>query len=240
MNYRTAAQDATIAIDLLVDGDLVKADSNQVAYNVRKNDGTSVQSGTLTLASGATSAVLKVLAANNTKTLDYEMRSVVFSWETAGKPYEVTYTYRLVPWLLMPISPAQVRQAVGASRQELPNEDIDLVKAYYRVEADVGSDLQTIFATGATAAAALAEAIRYAAALDVVDTLELRVLQKEQGDNVAITRFADVDFDALRARLAAAYSKYLDDVTGGSDVADFSISVTARPATDPVTGSTPV
>lgn len=240
MNYRTAAQDAIVAVDLLVDGDLVVPDSNQVAYTVRKNDGTSVQSGTLTLAASATRAAVTVLAANNAKTLDYEMRSVTFRWTKNSEPYEATYTYRLVPWLLIPTNPGEVRQAIGASRQELPDEDVDLIKAYYRVEGDTGQTLQTVFAASGTAAAALGEAIRFAAALDVVDTLELRVLQKEQGDNVSITRFADVDFDALRARLAAAYAKHIDAVTGATDTADFSLSVTQRPAIDPVTGSAPV
>lgn len=240
MNYRTAGQDAVVAVDLLVGGDLVVPDANQVAYTVRKNDGTVLTSGTLTLAVNATRASLTVLAANNAQTLDYEMRSVTFRWLKVAAPYEVTYTYRLVPWLLIPVEPAGVRHAVGASLQELPDSDVDLIKAYYRVQDDVGETLQTLFTAGDAKAAALGEAIRYAAALDVVDTLELRVLQKEQGDNVSISRFSNVDFDALRARLAAAYAKQLDLVTEATSTADFTLSVTQRPSIDPVTGSTPV
>lgn len=235
MHYRTAAQDTTVTFDLEAEGDLVVPDGGSVSYKVRKNNGTTLATGTLTGITD-TRVSVPVLAANNAQTLTLELRDVSISWVTAGKAYAASYVYRLVPWLMIPVAASDVRNYFGLTEQELRDDEVDLIQAYYVAETAIGDSMATILAAGDADAIAASSLILYIACLSIIDSLELRALSKEQGDNVVMQRFSKVDFAGIRDRLVSGRAFFLAEILPAG-VIDYAISVTLRPDTDPVTGA---
>lgn len=236
MLYRTADRATTLAFDLVVDGDFVVPDGD-VTFEVQDAAGTSLETGTVIPLPGQNRISVPISAATNLVTPpDRPYRAVMITYDVNGQERSQVEVYRLTPWALIPISMDEVRGVLSLSSSELPDRDIDLTHAYFDLQDRTGLSIPTVLAADAAQATAICQALRYHAALQVIDTLELRALHKEQGDNIAISRFAKIDFDALRARIRAAYKAALDEVLPSDPNVDYSFSITVRPSPDPVTG----
>jgi hypothetical protein len=59
--------------------------------------------------------------------------------------------YRLVPFLNLEIGPENVRNFVGVNPRELPDDEIDLTRAYFDIETQVTQPVLELMLAGAPA-----------------------------------------------------------------------------------------
>jgi hypothetical protein len=76
-----------------------------------------------------------VPAVQNAIVARYEKRTLITKFSSGGIPYTVSMRYRLVPFLNLEIGPENVRKFVGVNPRELPDDEIDLTRAYFDIEA---------------------------------------------------------------------------------------------------------
>lgn len=238
MYYRQAGAATSVSFDILVGGSLVSPDLNSVSYTIKNTAGTIVGSGTITLPANSTSVSVPVSAIQNTKTLAVEYREVEVTFQFDSNTYRRALTYRLVPWLMIPVTRDRVRSYLSLTTGELKDDEIDLISAYLKAEEDIGTSLVSIFTTGDAKAAYATEAIFYAAVLQLLDTLSLRAMAKEQADNYVGARQDKIDFTGIKETVEDKYWVNVDAAAGNVVLeGDLALSAVGRPTPDPVTGS---
>lgn len=238
MLYAKADKSINIPFEFKFGDDLVVPDASSVTLTVTEANGT-VISGydglAITPDVGASQTVLSISAAANTKTNDFELRQCEVYFEYNSTPVTGYITYQIVDRINIPVSPSEVRNLIGISESEWPNENIDLIKAYSDLQDDIEDfDVETTLVSGESAAKTIIDAIKYKAAIQILPSLEIIAVQSLQADNVMFRRFEEVDFEAMRNRLTAEYDGFLSDITGESGVTP--ILATTGVGTDAVTG----
>ena len=73
-------------------------------------------------------------AVHNAIVARYEKRTLITKFSSGGIPYTVSMRYRLVPFLNLEIGPENIRKFVGVNPRELPDDEIDLTRAYFDIE----------------------------------------------------------------------------------------------------------
>lgn len=228
---------AVVAFDLLVDGEFVSPDSDEVTYSVRNAAGTVVQNGTLSLGAEDTKAIVTVLGTNNAKATDYDYRYVRISFLYDSNSYTIEKSYRIIDWVPLAVSASDVRNFIGLGEDELPDHEIDLVDAYVKVSDENSEDftLSTILAAGDRKSYYANAAIRYRAAIEIFNTLYLRIHQSEQTDNIVVKRFSKLDIPALRRTAEKLYGQAVTAVAEGTQT-EVTTFLVATPV-DAVTGA---
>lgn len=235
MLYIHTHEPLTLALAFEVDGEFVTPDSGSVRYTVRGHDGQPLAGATdVVVAAPGTGVSLALPSWIHTRTRPVEKRSVVLTFIHAGQQHTVTRHYRVVDWLPMTASAADVRAYLGLSAAELPDDGVDLVEAYLAVAAAVGGEaLAAALQAGTRQELVANRAIVYRAALDLLPALAFRVIASERSDAVAMSRLARLDAAALARDTAALYAEALAALTGaGAEVVGFLVTT----PTDPVTG----
>lgn len=239
MRYVHAGEAIPYTIDFMVNGDYVVPDEDSVSYTIRDASGAPIpgHSGVAVVTDGQSDSVtIEIPAEVNTKTKDREPRYVHVRYTVAGRAYTLTGSYVLIDFLNFVVEPSDVRNWLGVTPGELPDKDIDLVKAYYAVKNDssfANVDLPSLLAEGDEVAFAVNEAIRMQAAMQVLPSLENRIAQMERADQMAFQR-GRLDIAGLRRRTASEYARLVQTVTGVTPLAP--IFFTTSLPVDPVTG----
>lgn len=241
MKYAQSGVACTQALDFLVNGNPVVPTTGSVYLTVQKNDQTVVGTWNrtaLTPSTGATNVSVTISSANNTPTLLYELRYLTLEFGYGGKTYFIRDSYALRSVVNFPLSPSEVKGLLAIGDAELPDEDIDVLRAFDQVKEDLGTDADadTILAAGDLRTPSVIEAVKYRAAITLLDTIELRVFQTEQADNTKYSRFSKIDFQGLRASLSLTYSNFLKVVTEDTEQAAYTLA-TLSFGTDPVTNT---
>lgn len=210
--YVKSGTNLNLPIDFIVDGDFVVPDSTSVTVTVSDLSGDTITGFDALAITGldenSTHFTLTIPDTANTKTDSYEIRFVHCDFTVDSKVYQVRTTYQIVDRVDLPIAPQEIRNLLGLSSSELPDENIDLMKAYLDAEEDAGESLNTLITTGDTAQY-IFEAVKLKAALNVLPVLELVAVQSEQADNVVYKRFQSIDFDAIRDAYSKRYNSLL-------------------------------
>lgn len=215
--YVEADKDYAHTVDYTVNGQLVTPAS--ATYTIRDNAGAvvdSLEDQTITIAENATSTVISIPAAANDKTLAYELRYVEVSFVYDGSTYNIVDHYVIRDDLRFPLTRDQVRAVLGLSSSELPDDSVDIYRAYGLVEDDVGDEanLTTILTGGTSSLPDLIDAVKYKAASLIVGTIEAHMMQSEQADNTLYRRFENIDFEKLRKEISGLYSLALNKILG--------------------------
>lgn len=234
----TAGEDVTLVVPFLADGEYATPDADSVVYSVRDNAGALFPDYTAVpyAHEGADRAIITLPASINAKTLTTEYRTLIVSYAVEGKPFRAACSYRLDDWLNITVGAAEVRAQLGLSAEELPDEDIDLPKAYYSLDRDLGDGLlSAALSAGGVEAQFANDAVVYRAVLDLLPSLRLRVLVEEKSSTTSYRRLAEVDFDALTAAFSSMLEDVLTSVAGGEST--YAVPFVASTRTDPVTGS---
>jgi hypothetical protein len=239
MQHVFAGQATSILIDFIVDDEFVMPDVGTVNYTVRDNTGNPVVghiSVAVVTTTETTTISVVIPAEVNTNALEFENRFMTVEFQVGGQSYQIQKIYRVINWINISAQRHQVREHLGISPQELPENEVDLIEAYYDVKEDLGStDLDTILTAGSRLTFYANWMIIYKAALKALPSLQLRVLQSEKTDTLQRARLAKIDLDKLGRDTSAVYSNAKAIVTGVVTENPTLLLVTTE--IDPVTGA---
>ena len=238
MKYVKTSSEITLYYDFIVESELVIPDYDTIFYTLYDNQDSPIPGYDNIQPEGSpledTAISIVIGADGNTKTHDFEVRSLRVSFQYQGKPYEIEDTYQIVDRINFPITKASVRAIVGLSSTEWDDDSIDIIGSASDLQIETGIDVNSIISQGGSNSRKLLQLIRLRTVLNILPSLELVALQSEQADNTVAKRFSKVDFEALRARILGEYEALLEEVTGGTTYPVVSFIVFTD--TDPVTG----
>src|SRR5579872_7108122 len=135
-----AGDDATLRVDFVSPTGTLLPDAGSVSYRVYGTDGSPL-AGPTSVATSDTGVTLTIDGALNTiePPRIFEKRIVIVKMASNGEPFVFQTDYRVIPFLNMTASAADVRSVIGATSDELPDEDIDLLQAYLLVRDAAGA-----------------------------------------------------------------------------------------------------
>lgn len=235
--YVTDGRALTIPVDIQVDGEFAVPDEGSLVYTLYDGSGAVVpgyEDQDVTYDGGDIAYVEIPKEANTTGSSSMVLRHVLIRFETNGRPYEIRRAYVIVPWFGFTVDENDVRSYLALNAHHLPNSEIDLVQAYFEVEARLNSlnaNLADLLATGNFAAN---RAILIRAAQKALRNLEMRVAAVHRSESMVYER-PDIDFEALRRSAAQDYAGAIAAASGQDIPAP--ILYTIATGTDPVTGA---
>jgi len=178
------------------------------SYSVHDEDG-SVVGGldniVIPLGLGAISARIDVPAdANQVSKPMFEKRSITWVYQTNSGTVNGSINYILQKEIPFPVTPEGVRQLLGVSDNEIPDERIDLLGAYVRFIRpfdDPSAALLSYFTSGDANSYIITRAIEAAAALELLPTLQISIARRFDSGTNSYERWNKIDWDALGAKL---------------------------------------
>lgn len=200
--------------------DFFVPDDGSVTYTIRDNDGSEMVGyvdQSLTPTAGATDVVVAIPSGVNALPdgAKFGYRAVIVTYLVNGVTYDNTVRYRVHPYMNFQASADQVRSFMGLHESELPDSEVDMVKAFLEVQTDASSaDIPTLLASGDVQAFNVNAAIVYKAVLEAIPSLQLRVAQKQTSDGSSLSRLQELDFNDLEAKARRRLADALDLITG--------------------------
>lgn len=220
MRYVTAGDDVTIVAPFMAGLDYAAPDAGSVTYTLRDNAGAAIAGQTnvaVAVTAGANQWPITILAARNTVGggMLLEKRTLEVSFTVGTQPYRYVANYRVTAHLPITVTEDDVRSVFGLSTTELPDEDIDLVVAYFDVDAALGAGiLLAALTSGQRRAITADQAVTYRAAINLIASLPLRILQQESTGTNKYARFLTLDLDTLRRSVSALLDDAYTVLTG--------------------------
>jgi len=224
-----ADQDVSLVVPFMVDGEFVTPDTGSVVYSVRNGQGTligALTNVTATVAAGATQTIITIAAAHNSKTLDYETRSVMISFKKNGNTFTLVEAYRINAWI----------NILGLNEFELPDHDIDLIDAYYTLTDALGdTSLADALVSGTTKAKYANRAVAIQAAIAQCTSIPMRAMRSEKSGDTSYDRYPRRDWSMLERDLSSDLEQALDLIITGVKSVPTNFILGTR--TDRVTGA---
>lgn len=236
MRSYTAGTDITLRVEFLLAGQPIVPDTGTATYTLYGQDGAAI-TGHIDQALTVTTyyAMVELPSSVNAIATSFEKRTVVVNYEKAGSVYSFRVSYQLVPFLNITVIPRDVRKFLGVNESELPDDDIDLNRAYFAIRSEVGSTvLSTALSSGELAETRANEAVLYWAVLDILPSVQLRIAQQQADGPISFQRVAVRDFSKLETEARARLATALATVTGRATGA-YPLMITTNDA-DPITG----
>ncbi len=202
--WTTAGEDLTIAFGFMHDGQYIIPDADSVKVTLRDNDGLTIQDWSRAVQPdpNSTSFALVIPAAINNipggNALETRYVRVEYAFE--GKPHAKNISYRLTPFIPIQATPAGVRNRLGATETEMPDDSIDVHEAYYKLLPSYPEVLPTAMTSTDASCIAANNAIEIKAALELMPGISGKMLQSETQDNGMYARMK-VNFERLQALL---------------------------------------
>lgn len=183
--------------------------TSDLTYTLTDQDGSTVDSGTVTISTGQMSHEIVISAVDNvmSKPLIEQMK-LAWSYTTDTESVSEEYRYRLHAAIEFPVSVDAVRNMLGVSEQEVPDRDIDLFAGYlaFRQELPDTTDYSTLASAGDFDTYKIATAIEAATALTLFTTLQIRLPKAYNSGTSEYERWNSIDWDALRAELSTKFT----------------------------------
>lgn len=239
MKYIAAGLASTYTIRFKVDGEAVSPDANSVRFTLSDSAGAAIagyNNLAVTVAPNATLANVSVTNVANTKTLVNELRYCETTFLYLGASYTMRDHYQLRSTLKFPVTCDDIRGALNLSVSEIPDLYIDIFKAYDQVAIAIAPNtIPAVMASGSAQVPDVIEAVKYRAALDIVNIIESVMFQTEQADNTLYGRYDHVDFENMRSITSQYYNAAVMRLNGHPEglIPKFSI---ATADTDTITG----
>lgn len=234
-----SGQDAVITVDLIgVDGEPFVPDGGVIAWTLRGHDG-SIQV-TETAMSGVTDTRAFITIAGAENTLDgrsLEKRILEVRCEIDGAPHYVATVYRVTQFLNTTVSPRDVRRYLSLDEGALPDNEIDIVEAYFDIADLITEDALTAALSGDQSIERAANrAIVAQCVLNLGVTLVFRMTKAETDGQTKIERF-EMDIKAILETAKVDRDKALALATGTAIQTTTRTLITFTDRTDPLTGS---
>lgn len=209
-----------------------------ISWRLADGDNTTVVTGTVTPAAGDVSSVITVSGTYNTLTGDALLGNRELSWVyLVGGLVRGDYRrYDVEAFLPFGVSRDGVRTKLGLQKDEVPDEEIDLVTAYMEFQ-DVITDAILSAVTDSYAKLLVRHAVEALAGLKMIPSLQVRLAKKEVS-GISQYQRADIDWgelaEYLNGLIANGYTALnpdLDPALSGS------IFLTVVRSPDAVTGA---
>lgn len=213
------------------------------SYSVHDEDGAVVaglDNIVLPLGVGAVSARIDVPASANivSKPL-FEIRSISWTYPVNGGTVNGNATYTIQRAIPFPASPEGVRQLLGITVDEVPDNRIDLMGAYLALRApmlDPDAALLPYLTSGDANSYLITRAIEAQAALEVLPTLQIAIAKRFDSGTNSYERWNKIDWEMLKAKLSGMVYDALIMVEPSLELAINPIFVLSV-RTDPLTGA---
>lgn len=216
MDWRITDKDAVIAIEFMRDGEFAIPDAGSVTLTLRGNDGTVLPGfdATPVVSNGTSTQTVTIPQAENQIAVDakLETRYGAVSYSVDGVPHSTGFVYRLTPFLPLQQTVAGVRALIGADSAELPDSDIDLMEAYFALEALLGVKFTEALKATSRASLIANRMLGLKAAITTLPSMQTRLRKSQTSHNEQIQKF-DVKFDQLKADLEQALIDATKDLT---------------------------
>jgi hypothetical protein len=175
-----AGNDVGLSILLLQGGEPVVPDAGSLQWELRGQNG-AILSPRTTQACTETSVLVTINASHNAITLPFEKRTVAVYWTINGFPMVNRVSYRLTAFLNHTITEDDVRNFVGLEADALPDEDVDIIQAYFDCSALLGDAtlLPNALINGGDNERAANRAIQAQSVLNLMPSLQARFLARE-------------------------------------------------------------
>jgi hypothetical protein len=211
-----------------------------VSWEVFTTAGDSVAGGEFEPAAGAVSGVINIPGIYNELGEDerYAVRDLVWSYTVDGLSQYGEHRFTLEGPLPFGVRREGVRSKLGVAAADVPDEDINLIRAYLQFQTQVTSDLLLPFTTGASYyQLIIADAIEALAALALIPTMAVRIAKSESSGTNQFAR-DKVDWAAIGAYLEGLVStgQIAVNPTLDPSVSGGAIFLLTAPG-DPFTGS---
>lgn len=133
----------------------------------------------------------------------FETRTVIYTFMTNGRYISRTVLLTLLERLPISVTEDTVRNKLGVSASEVPDDMIDLPKRYYQfLNRYATVDVPTLLVASGFEAMQLNEAIAIFAAIETIPALQLKAMMSQQAGVDRVARFP-VDFSVLETQLWA-------------------------------------
>ena len=215
--------------------------TSDLTYTLTNQDGSTVDSGTVPIATGQMSHEIFISAANNvmSKPLIEQMK-LSWAYTTDIESISEEYRYRLHAAIEFPVSVDAVRNMLGVSEEEVPDRDVDLFAGYlaFRQELPDTTYYSTLAAAGDFDTYRIATAIEAATALNLFTTLQIRLPRAYNSGTSEYERWNSVDWEALRAELSTKLATGLSVIDEDLDLFDLiDVFGLSDAPTDPITAA---
>lgn len=207
-----------------------------IVWTLYNPDGTVIDTDIVTPTPNSVSVVISVPSTLNELAVGDMIGGRELSWtyEVDGIERGGEFRYTLERSIPFPVTPQGVRDKLGIEQHELPDETVPLMDAYLEYGEQV--DLDAIEASGTSREIRLiVNALEAIAALNVLPTLQVRIAASEESGTNIYSRYAKVDWEAIRAQLRAYVAAASAEFAPSTGSGLFSL---AGPATDAITGET--
>ncbi|MDH7796427.1 MULTISPECIES: hypothetical protein [unclassified Beijerinckia] len=216
------------------------ADVGSVTWSLYGGNGARISGPTAITTAAMQSEVIVPLAPSDhtiTAPARFERRTVVLDWQTDGVSHTSRQTYRVLPFLNTSANADAVRTLLALTPDELRDEEVDIVRAYFQIESEVTQAVLDVgLSSGTLIEFSLNQAIVCEAALPCLNTIELRAAAVNTDGVQKFERYkSGIDFDALRARVQGMKLEALDSAAG-IEIDDPTLVVLTQP-TDVITGA---
>lgn len=148
---------------------------------------------------------------------DFSNYWVFLSVQDGADVFSFKQAYGVVPFVPLACSEDDVRTTLGVGTSVLSDEMIDLYGAFNKLNADTSGKLLESLAENSTSSRVANRAVVLKAAIALCPQLKILVPKSESDVVVSQSRFNDIDFDGLQAKLEDELGQALADVTGEAD-----------------------
>lgn len=216
--------------DFYIQGRYLTPDAGNVAVVVYNDQGVEEYSSV-----GSFDAPYHILAGELMFTsLDaaYEFFTIKVTFQSNGRSHTFKDIIRLQRDPMIYTDENAVRNLLGASEKELPNEEIDIYGAFAELSVEIGID----FISDNSNIKNANDLITYHEALKQLDSLELKLLKSDEFDDIRQARLAKFNYEAMKARLTNVYIRLKNNFAEEFVVGDNPL-LTVVTRTDPFLGT---
>lgn len=214
--------------------------TSNIDYSLKRSEGTEIASGSLSVSNDQLSVLIEVAGSLNTLTKPlYEQLSLTWSYTTQSEAISGSYSYRLEAPIPYSVSTQGVRDLLGTTVEELPDEAIKLFSGYIDfIQPMTPLGIEPPKDLGDALSYQIARAIEATTALGIIPSLAIRLARRYSSGTSEYERWNDVDWDELKLGLQIIAYKGLeaiDDRLVDQEVP--ALFVLSNLDTDPITGA---
>lgn len=178
------------------------------SYSVYDDDGNIVdglEDIVVSLGIGAISARIDVPASSNSVSKPlFETRTITWTYPTASGTVNGSKSYVIQKVIPFPATPEGVRQLLGITDNEVPDDRIDLMGAWLKFRVpftDADAALTPYMTSGDETSYKITRAIEALAALEILPTLQLALAKRFDSGTNSYERWNKIDWEGLAATL---------------------------------------
>lgn len=231
--------DATFRVEFTGPTGTLAADASSIVWYLYDNSGT-LAAGPTSIANVADVGFVTIPVANSFHTVAgdkrFEKRTLVTRWLSGGKTYSDRQNYRVIPFLNHAVTADDVRGLLGLNADELLDDEIDIVAAYFDIEAEITqATLETALRSGSTKEVGANRSIAAQAAIQVLPSLQIRVGQTAANGELRFERFrTPPNWQKIEDALRAVRQAGISTATGATTITPALLVLTDP--TDVITG----